>query len=57
MVQVLFILIGLWGASQVFAEEQACGLQAMMTMTKADGSKLGLFILSLTDLELAGMVP
>jgi hypothetical protein len=44
MLHVLFMLISLWGASQVFAEEQSCGSQAMMTMTKADGSKLGLFI-------------
>ena len=45
MVHVLFLLIGLWGASEVLAEEQSCGSQAMMTMTKADGSKIGLFIL------------
>jgi hypothetical protein len=44
MMHVLFIAISLLGASQVFAQEQSCGSQAMMTMTKADGSKLGLFI-------------
>ena len=44
MMHVLFIAISLLSASQVFAQEQSCGSQAMMTMTKADGSKLGLFI-------------
>jgi len=46
MMHVLFIAISLLSASQVFAQEQSCGSQAMMTMTKADGSKLGLFISS-----------
>src|SRR5690348_865086 len=44
MMHVLFIAISLLSASQVFAQEQSCGSQAMMTMTKADGAKLGLFI-------------
>jgi hypothetical protein len=44
MVHVVLILMSVWGTGQVFAEEQSCGSQAMMTMTKADGSKLGLFI-------------
>ena len=44
MTLVLLLLIGLWGANLAFAEDQPCGSQAMMTMTKGDGSKLALFI-------------
>jgi hypothetical protein len=44
MLYILLIAIGLLTPAQLLGQEQSCGSQAMATITKADGSKVGLFI-------------
>lgn len=44
MLLILFIVIGFLSSTQVLAQDHSCGSHAMTTTTKADGSKLGLFI-------------
>jgi hypothetical protein len=44
MVYLLFIAITLSASANVFGQEPSCGSQAMTTIAKADGAKLGLFI-------------
>jgi hypothetical protein len=44
MARILLIALSLFASAEVLAQEQPCGSQSMMTISKADGSKLGLFI-------------
>jgi hypothetical protein len=44
MLPILLFVIGVFGAVDAFAQDASCGSQPMTTITKADGSKFGLFI-------------
>jgi hypothetical protein len=44
MLYILLIAVGLLTPGHAVGQEPPCGSQAMTTITKADGSKVGLFI-------------
>jgi hypothetical protein len=44
MTYILLFAISLLASAEVFGQEPSCGTQAMATINKADGAKLGLFM-------------